>query len=133
LPYARLRGHDSYKKEDSMPSWPLALPVSPLVEGFRETPPDTVLRSTMDQGPAKLRRRTTAGAGTLTLTYMLSRSQVDTLLDFFNDSLAGGTLAFDFTHPVNGAPLSCRFRQSPAYAPINAEYFKAALELEVLP
>lgn len=116
-----------------MPSWPLTLPSSPLVEGFRETPPDTVLRSPMDQGPAKLRRRTAAGTKALSLTYMLTRAQVDTLMDFFNDTLAGGALAFDFTHPVNGATLSCRFRQMPAWAPANAEFFRAAIELEVMP
>ena len=116
-----------------MPAWPITLPASPLVEGFRETPPDTVLRSPMDQGPAKLRRRTTAGTGALSLTYLLSRAQVNALMDFFNDTLAGGSLPFDFTHPVNGATLACRFRQMPAYAPVNAEYFRAAIELEVLP
>ncbi|TAL39632.1 MAG: hypothetical protein EPN97_02085 [Alphaproteobacteria bacterium] len=116
-----------------MPAWPLTLPASPLVDGFRETPPDTVLRSAMDQGPAKLRRRTTAGTGALSMTYLLTRVQVDTLMDFFNDTLAGGALSFDFTHPVGGAALSCRFRQMPAYAPVNSEYFRAAIELEVMP
>lgn len=116
-----------------MPVWPVTLPSSPLVEGFREVPPETVLRSSMDQGPAKLRRRTTAGTGTLSMIYMLTRAQVDTLKDFFNDTLAGGTLGFDFTHPVSGTGLTCRFRQMPAYAPVNSEFFRASIELEVLP
>jgi hypothetical protein len=116
-----------------MPAWPFTLPASPLVDGFRETLPDTVLRSPMDQGPAKLRRRTTAGTGALSLTYLLTRTEVDTLMDFFNSTLAGGALSFDFTHPVSGADLSCRFRQMPAWAPVNSEYFRAAVELEVLP
>lgn len=116
-----------------MPVWPVTLPSSPLVEGFRETPPETVLRSTMDQGPAKLRRRTTAGTGALSMTYMLTRTQVDTLMDFFNETLAGGALGFDLTHPVSGASLTCRFRQMPAYAPVNSEFFRASIELEVMP
>lgn len=116
-----------------MPSWPPTLPSSPLADGLRETLPATALRTEMDQGPAKLRRRTTAGAATLSVNYLVSRAQVDGLQEFFNETLAGGTLPFDFTHPVSGASVSCRFRQPPAYAAVNAQYFRAALELEVLP
>ena len=44
-----------------MTSWPATLPVSPLLDGFIETVPETIIRTDMDQGPAKTRQRTTAG------------------------------------------------------------------------
>jgi hypothetical protein len=116
-----------------MPAWPPALPPSPLVQRFRETPPDTALRTGMDAGPAKVRRRTTAGVRLFQLEYLLSRAQMEALDAFYLDDLMGGTLAFDFAHPRSGDALSCRFRAPPAYAAVNGEYFRAALELEALP
>lgn len=116
-----------------MPSWPSTLPSAPLMERFRETAPDTVLRSQMETGPAKLRRRTTAGVREMKLSYLLSRAQVEALDGFYLGDLFGGALAFDFTHPRTGDGVSCRFRAPPVYTPVNGDYFRAALELEVLP
>ncbi|QLH37711.1 MAG: hypothetical protein HWD60_00095 [Defluviicoccus sp.] len=42
--------------------WPSSLPQKPLVDGFSETAPNLVVRSPMDVGPAKVRRRATAGS-----------------------------------------------------------------------
>jgi hypothetical protein len=36
-----------------MPSWPLSLPPAPLLDGFVKTVPETIIRTAMDQGPAK--------------------------------------------------------------------------------
>jgi hypothetical protein len=116
-----------------MPAWPATLPSSPLSDGFRETLPDTVIRTQMDQGPAKLRRRTGAGTAQMSLAYLMDRAQVEALTDFFNEEVAGGAYAFTFAHPVTGAGLSCRFRQPPQYAPLNGEWFRVSLELEALP
>jgi hypothetical protein len=116
-----------------MPTWPVTLPAAPLLEGFREATPDTVLRTEMEQGPAKLRQRTTAGVRTLSVGYLLSAAQVATLETFYLTTLSGGAAAFDFTHPRTGAGVSCRFVRPPEYAAVNGNYFRAALELEILP
>lgn len=116
-----------------MPTWPLTLPQAPLVDGLRETAADTTLRTAMDAGPAKLRSRTTAGVAKLSLSYIMSREEVGTLQEFFDDDLVSGALKFSFPHPRVDATVECRFRQPPAYAPINGDFFRVALELEVLP
>ena len=116
-----------------MTAWPAALPLQPLVDGFRETLPETTLRTDMDQGPAKIRQRFTRGTGKISARYLLTAAETALLDDFFNTALAGGSLSFDYTHPRTGEILSCRFRAAPAYAAISAGYFTASLELEVLP
>lgn len=116
-----------------MPTWPITLPTAPLMDRFRETPPDNVLRTEMETGPAKLRRRTTAGVRVLALTYLLSAEQVADLDAFYKTTLYGGALAFSFTHPREGGTVSCRFREPPVYTPVNGNYYRATLNLEVLP
>lgn len=116
-----------------MTTWPATLPQAPLIEGFTETAPITALRTEMDQGPAKTRQKTTAGVARMTLSFILSRSQTQTLDVFFKEGTKGGTISFVFLHPRTSASLSCRFVQPPRYQSLNGESFKAAIELEVLP
>jgi hypothetical protein len=116
-----------------MTAWPTSLPSAPLIDRFRETAPDTVLRTAMDEGPAKLRRRTTAGVRMLKLAYILDRTQADTLDGFYLTDLSGGALAFDFTHPRTSEGIVCRFTAPPEYTALNGNYFRAEISLEVLP
>lgn len=116
-----------------MPIWPETLPQSPLSDGMIETPADVLVRTNMDTGPAKFRPRTSAGVGKLALSYIMSRAEVETLSDFFNDDLLWGALSFSFPHPRLEEPVDCRFRQPPSYAPINGEFFRVSMDLEVMP
>lgn len=116
-----------------MPNWPESLPQSPLIDGSRETPADTAIRTEMEAGPAKIRQRTSAGTARLSLTYIMSRAEVEVLQGFFSAGLSSGAMQFDFTHPRTEETVGCRFRQPPAYAPINGDFFRVGVELEVLP
>lgn len=116
-----------------MPAWPLTLPVFPLAEHFRETVPDTTVRTAMDQGPGKARQRTMAGVRGLFVSYILDRTQVETLEGFFSADLAGGSLSFDFTHPRTEVAVICRFKKPPEYISLNGDYFRVMMEMEVLP
>ena len=116
-----------------MPTWPNTLPATPQADSFRETVPTTLVRTEMEQGPAKVRRRSTAGVRKLSMSFVMSKAQIATLETFITTALSGGALAFDYTHPRSGASLSCRFRQMPEYASLNGVFFKVAIELEVLP
>lgn len=116
-----------------MPSWPSTLPSAPLAARYREMPPDTALRTEMDAGPAKMRRRTTAAVRPLEVEYLLSAAQVAALDSFYTDDLLGGTLGFDFTHPRVGTAETCRFCAAPSYVPVNGDHYRAVLELEILP
>ena len=116
-----------------MTIWPDTLPAAPLLEDFQELLPETAIRTDMDTGPAKVRQRSTAGTGALMVSYLLSAAETITLDAFYRTTLSGGATAFDYTHPRTGTSLSCRFTRPPEYAPLNGNYFKATLALEVLP
>ena len=87
----------------------------------------------MEQGPAKVRQRTTAGVRNLSLGYLLSKSQIDDLELFYKTTLKGGSLSFDFTHPREAVTVSCRFVAPPQYSASNGNFFKVNIDLEILP
>jgi len=111
-------------------TWPTTLP-APLQDGFSETPPDTSVRSSMDSGPDKIRRRYTAGPRLFSLKYHLTKALVATLDDFFVTTSRSGSLAFNWTHPRTGAACEARMR-APKYGAFEHEG-EATVEIEVLP
>jgi hypothetical protein len=118
----------------SNPTWPVSLPQRPLVQGFSEQAPDTLIRTQMEAGPPKVRRRFTAGIRTMGLQLHLTSEQVETLDGFHDATLQGGALAFDWVHPRTGSAITCRFAEPPGYAPIaRGRLWTASLKLEILP
>lgn len=122
----------------SNPAWPGTLPPTLLVDGFVETPPETVLRTEMDSGPAKVRRRYTANVRPLSGSLILTASQVAILDDFLLTTLEGGSKPFDWTHPRTSAAITTRFVSRPgepgmSYEPYDKDNWIARLRLEILP
>ncbi len=116
-----------------MPSWPGTLPQNFQVQGFSEQEPDLLLRSEMDAGPAKLRRRFTAGVRPVTTTLILTQTQKATLSTFFGTTLSGGALSFDWVLPNTATTATYRFTGPPVYQALGNNLFSAQLNLEVLP
>lgn len=115
-----------------MPAWPASLPQAPLL-GHSEAAPDVLLRTNMDAGPAKVRRRFTAGVRAVIVPLLLDDAQVTTLDEFFTTTLAGGALRFDHVLPRTGAVVQYRFTAPPEYELIAPSKWRATLKLEVLP
>jgi len=114
--------------------WPASLPQEPLVEGFNERAPDTVIRTQMEAGPPRARRRFTAGIRHIECQVRLTPARVETLDAFFRATLAGGALPFDWTHPRTGAAATFRFVEPPSYAPVaRGTLWQGTLRLEILP
>lgn len=88
--------------------WPLALPQCPKISGFSEKSPNNLVRSDMDTGPAKVRRRGGAKPWQVSATYILTKAQLSTLQAFVADTLADGALCFDWPHPVKGNYVRAR-------------------------
>lgn len=83
-----------------MPFWPLAIPQAPQRDGWSDTAPDQLLRSDMESGPAKVRRRGTAKPHVAQATYVMDDAEAAIFEEFALETLAGGALAFDWWHPV---------------------------------
>jgi len=114
-----------------MATWP-TLP-APIINTFNETLPDNVIRTSMDKGPAKVRRRTTANVRPIQFSMVLTEAQVATLDTFYNTTTLSGAQEFDYTHPRTGATVSARFTQPPAYSDINGLAYRVEVQLEILP
>ncbi|MCW5698292.1 MAG: hypothetical protein KIT00_00435 [Rhodospirillales bacterium] len=104
-----------------------------LAQGFNEQAPNSVIRTQMEAGSPKVRRRFTAGIRILDMHLRLNVDQVDTLDTFHDSTLQGGALSFDWVLPRTGAPMTFRFVEPPSYAPIaRGRLWTATLKLEVL-
>jgi len=115
-----------------MAVWPTDLP-PPALNTLRESPPDNVLRSSMDKGPAKLRRRTTANTRPISFELNLTPAEVQTLDDFYTTTLFSGVDAFDMDHPRTGDPVSVRFVERPAYVEREGIDYRVSINLEIMP
>lgn len=91
------------------PIWPVGLPQDVLTDGYGESMADLVLRSQMDAGPAKQRRRFTAGVKTHSIAVAVTRAQVATFETFYYTTLGGGALPWDWTHPRLQTTVTFRF------------------------
>jgi hypothetical protein len=76
--------------------WPVSLPQVPQ-KGFTETGGALIVRTPMDGGPAKMRRRGNL-ASKLSVSFIMTTAQVSTLETFVRDTTRG-TARFEFTHP----------------------------------
>lgn len=115
-----------------MATFPSALAAKIQREGYKESPPDTAMRSSMDTGPDKVRRRSSAGVRPMTFTMFLSDSELDTLDNFYVNTVKECSLSFDFISLRSGATLSVRFTSAPEYS-LDGTFWRVSTNLEVLP
>lgn len=81
--------------------WPTALPQL-LVEAYSETMGKESIRTQMDAGPAKMRKRFTAAPRPLASKILLPVSDVPLFEGFYYETLQGGSLPFDWYVLRNG-------------------------------
>ena len=112
-----------------MASWPASIPAH-LINTFTETPPDNVIRSNMDRGIPKLRKRSTANVRPISFSMILTPAQVVTLDAFY---AANAALEFDYTHPRTRAAVKARFTAPPDLSDLNVRNYNCDVELEIMP
>ena len=120
----------------ALASWPASLPRGDraLVQGYQEQWDGGVIRSEMETGPARLRRRTTAVAQPLSVTFAMDSDQVDTFKTFFLTTLSGGTEPFYFRRPREGQTEIARFRAPPQITPMGSgELWQVSFTVEIMP
>jgi hypothetical protein len=114
-----------------MPSWPINLPQVLLVDGYTESPPNTMLITEMDAGPAKRRQRYTAGPRPISGSVIVdSKAKRDTVDAFFVTELKGGTLTFTWAD-LNGITQTYAFMEPPVYNAIEPNVYRISMKLEI--
>ena len=114
-------------------TWPETLPQELLMDGYGGKAPDLLLRSAMEVGPSKVRRRATAGVRPVSGEMYLTAEQLEIFKEFYNDDLLAGSLRFDWTDPDDGTTaVEMRFTEAPSWS-MEEGYYRITLALEILP
>jgi len=112
--------------------WPTELNGMILDGSYNETPPENSIRTKMDVGPAKVRRRSTSGIRPVSFSLFLTNANVVILDDFYDSTLSSGSETFTFYAPRTKASGTYRFVTRPTYAPKDQGYI-AKISLEKMP
>lgn len=110
--------------------WPVSLEQYVDVESFNYKFGETVLRSDVDIGPKKLRRRFTRPINTATVSFRLPMDDYNTFVTFFNTTSNGGVTPFELAHPITGVTKEWRFTGPPEIRPLGGTEFSVSFELE---
>lgn len=116
----------------AIPTWPATLPQNILRSAYSETIQNQFLRFEPDFGPAKQRRRFTAGVKTFVGSLSLDATQMTTFVNFWDNTIQGGTLDFNWIHPRTFVAVIARFT-TPYQLGVFAKIFIVNIIFEVLP
>lgn len=118
-----------------MASWPLA---KNLLWGLTHDPGEGTLRSRVDNGIAKMRRRGTAVPQGVAGTVILTGAELQTLRAWWRDTLKRGSLPFTWEDPVDDTAVSLRFVTRPTWrlvlgGTVSTRKWSVGLTLEIVP
>lgn len=117
-----------------MIQWPEYLPQHVDKDGYSESPPDSRIRTPMDMGPAKIRRRFSAQVRPVHIMMKMTESQLDEFDTFYVDTTESGALSFEFPSPRGSGTVTARFGESaPAYGEFDGLHCTVQFDLEILP
>ena len=117
-------------------TWPTSLPQTPLLDGYSETLSIATLRTPMDNGPAKSRRRSKLPTP-IQCGFTMTAAQVETLRDFVENTLFG-VRRFNFTHPRLRTAVEVKIvpgSDGKHYdlSPLGAGIWHVSIAMEILP
>jgi hypothetical protein len=102
--------------------WPAGFSDKVNVDGFGYSIGDNLVRTTMDTGPYKTRKRFTKQLDKMSVRMVITKSQYPTFRTFYDVTLASGSLAFRFNNPLTGVEQSYKFNETPSVSSIGGDY-----------
>ena len=111
-------------------TWPASLPTDILTDGFNQQAIPVVIRTKMEAGIDKIRRRYTSEIVNSSVSMVITFAQYTTLESFFNVTLQGGVLSFNFTDPADNTEYEYRFLEPPSYSTHNVYNYVASMQWE---
>lgn len=117
-------------------NWPPTLPQNAAVSGYGEGGGMNIAISPMDAGPPKL-RKVSSRADQITVTYLMTTSQVATF-ETFAKTTTSGIKRFNWQHPRTAVSKEVRFvpgKDGEFYRIlyIGPAFYSVAFTLEILP
>jgi hypothetical protein len=115
-----------------MASWPAGLPDFVLENGYLERLPENKVETNMDAGKVKMRRRFTMNVRSFSFTIMMTEAQAVIFEEFYETTLASGSLAFDWVHPRTRGVRTFRFRKPPPSITMRGEAVMVSCAVETV-
>ncbi len=116
--------------------WPVGLPQYVLVQGYSEDAVgDNLVETSPDIGPPISRPRATAAAREMSFNMELSKEQVAILTEFYEVTLAMGSLTFTFPAPSRAGTYLVKFKKDgrPKMSGAGGRYFMVSMSVWILP
>lgn len=83
----------------SIINFPSELP-APKQNSYSETMPSSVVRSQMDMGQDKVRRKISRAVNKISVSFIMTEEQKQIFKDFYNNTLQGGVRFFNWRNKV---------------------------------
>lgn len=116
-----------------MDAWPISLQQTLNAAGFEVKFGNTLLRTEMDAGLAKVRSRYTDAIDQYGCQIFLDFDQYSDFSTFYKTTLNNGALPFTFTDPFTETETVYRFAESPVIRPLGGRMFQVSMVWEKLP
>lgn len=116
----------------AIPVWPASLPQELLMSGYQQSVKNNLLRTQMEAGPAKVRRRGGAYPEPVQGRQMMTKPQFENFRIFYITTLEDGSLRFSWIEPLSKVAAEFRFTSPPNWA-ISGGFVDVSLQLEILP
>lgn len=116
-----------------MDTWPLSLQQKLDAESFEKRLGNTLLRSDMDVGPAKVRSRFTDAVDGYTCSILLDFDQHSDFVTFYKTTLGNGSRQFLFNDPFTEEPTAFRFAEPPVIRALGGRTFRVSMNWERMP
>jgi hypothetical protein len=112
-------------------NWPSTLPSGLLAEGFTKQPQSNIIRTAMDAGPKKARRRYTARTINYSGREIFDTEELELFEQFYHTALADGVLRFNYEDPITQETAEFRFTEDYTVSSVNGQY-EVTMNLEKL-
>lgn len=92
-------------------TWPTTLPQVLRLDGQKAKHKSNVIRTEMDAGPVKIRRRYTVSEKLFEGSIIVTETQRETLENWYTNTIGDGTLRFVMKDPQTLQPAEFRFTE----------------------
>lgn len=115
-----------------METWPEELQQLLNVDSFSIRFGNTLIRSEVDVGLAKVRSRYTAGIDIYTCSIDMDMELYPVLTEFYKTTLNNGAGTFTFIDPMTSEAAEFRFAETPSITPLGGRIFRVGMTWERL-
>lgn len=115
-------------------AWPGTVPTAALYEdsSYNESGETNVAETKPQVGPPQRRRRSSVPTKLITFSTLMTFTQWDALVTFYETILFDGTDFFTRPHPRTGSTITCTFETRPSSgSPIGFQKYQVQMQIRV--